>query len=1647
MLQTLRHFALWLSQAHHLVHSDDPDPVVSVPLTVNGYVVWFYDDSPTHLTPWPHPRAHYNTSLYGVPGHRLWLTPAPPVPISIAAWFCPSCGRPQVPAASIQHPPPPSLLLPNAMCLHPYAGRTHLTADVARRSHVRPPGLPLLHGVPAAPVRPGASCFHPDHTLLLPSPPWALHQHSLAFSPLHLRRHAGLVFLSWNIGGVASHVDFVVHVLLALEVDCFALQELWTFEPLLLALPSGYAYHTSSAEGCGTGFMIGWRRSLQHPATKPRVEHDAPDLLASTVRHHTIGFILLAPVHVHPHLDYKARRAVLLNLTTLAAYLRAALELIGGDFNMSRESSRNPLAAACRGTGCMLRFRPAFPADTPTHFSSSQGVHTATCIDHVFTRGARSIPDADVLPSPTPHKPLLVTVEPMEGLTDIRSWRMIRWRHAPPGTLPRLAALVDLLWGWLSSYPVGPNAYLQSLWAAARRLIPHPRPLDHVLRDLRLRSAPRTDSDLADLREFLASTAARHGVERPDDVLRSTSITSATKGALCRPSKPLRPYSGILPDIGATLPSPSARLQEVHDQAAATTAHRGHTLDRDFLTAMYDPAKWDPHFDPIAHIPTPLLGDLLAAGLDPRDCQHRDLHSRSVAAGPVLRDDRVWASATTAGSLFAGLDQCPQALLHHLRHGGVQGVQHHLRLVDAGMDSLSLDSVMMGIDKGKPFPHLFKAHRPVTLTSPLTRTESRAARTMLVQSLEVSGALPPDAFAYRSDMRPAFLALSFRATVFSSLETHGTAAVTDWDSADAFLRQQREDCTTLHSILQLPWDFGPWAVKYYGRLRIHPLAEDGFAPPYVTEEGWNQGDNPSGDTYQVGELVVSGSLPHPTDVRVPPGPAGIPVSNLSYSDDRRLVRPTLPSLVALTRLCARATVAKGGLVHMDKLRFFALRLGASGPIQLTSPVPFYLTDTSRDCPQVVGIPLSHALQPPQSYADLAKQVQRMRLRIGAVPTNNILALRSLWAFALSQLDFIASGVAIPPEHIEDLAVQARAYYRQVLGLPCWVSRALMSLPPRYGGPGCPHLPLRTACHLLLTYAQATCSRSLLARQSALYLSSTNIPGSESHPLAAAAQRLSLQISIPPDSSVNAMPIHYDADPSILHAHQHLIVSTDAALRHHLGGGGVVFYAPTEGIILRAWYGLRVWATPTGMEWLARLVALHLLQGWQGCLTSALDGTSALHRAYTRFPLKLTILELIWRSLTPTLLDFQAHYEVWCPAQHDTQDTHLLALLNREAHQLAARGASSPTPWAVPLPQHLPSPLLLYYRGALLLEPQLGLDQAYDDAAAAAYFAGRRASCLRPDGGPFYDLLESDELPTRAIKRALAYRALEWQPPPDPNIAMECHFCGVTEHQLWRHVRSRCPAAYLHLLHARAQLLLEVTSARGATVTAEGALLDSDGRPVLQCSWDAHYVADHADVGNVLTLSGLWYHVPSDHLSDLSAAAKRRATRVVVSLLAQPALSLPMVLALWATLPCPLSSPDRPPPQPPAVTFRDPQSYVPWVYTLAAAYLVRGLVSWRVCSAGQLHLSLPVEPHWHPGPPVRLIVSPPEDLYWALALLAESNGQPPGAGVALLTAVPPGDRALTLPQPLQPFALGPLWLYATAGVGHRWALQPATGPTQ
>ena len=285
-----------------------------------------------------------------------------------------------------------------------------------------------------------------------------------------------------------------------------------------------------------------------------------------------------------------------------------------------------PSPAACRGHRCILRFCPRFPADTPTHFSSSGGVPKATCIDPIFVKGARSIKDADVFPSPTPHRPLLVSIEPAEGLADIRSWRTIRWRHSPPGTLPRLAALIDLLWGWLASYPVGPKAFHQSLWAAARHLIPHPRPVDLVLRDLRRRAAPRTDAELADLRESWLPPPPAMELNLQMTLCGPPPSPEQPKVPRAAPPTRCAPTAGSSRTWGvnhSSRPSPrSIRPSVSHHQAPRTPPP-----DLNFLTTTYDPAKWDPYFDPIAHVPAKLLGNLLAAGIDPRDRPCRDLFS------------------------------------------------------------------------------------------------------------------------------------------------------------------------------------------------------------------------------------------------------------------------------------------------------------------------------------------------------------------------------------------------------------------------------------------------------------------------------------------------------------------------------------------------------------------------------------------------------------------------------------------------------------------------------------------------------------------------------------------------------------------------------------------------------------------------------------------------------------------------------------------------------------------------------------------------------------------------------------------------------------------------------------------------------------
>ena len=190
-------------------------------------------------------------------------------------------------------------------------------------------------------------------------------------------------------------------------------------------------------------------------------------------------------------------------------------------------------------------------------------------------------------------------------------------------------------------------------------------------------------------------------------------------------------------------------------------------------------------------------------------------------------------------------------------------MHQQLLLARAGIPSLSNHAFQMGIDKGKGDGHLYASYTLVPLTSRIPCSESRVAQRLTNITLEASLRYTPEVFSYRQHLRPAFKAVTFRAAVVSSLSHHRTCCFAGWDKSNAYPMVIRAEAEQLYSLLQPACNGGSWCEQYFGRLHIHPLTTDGFAPAFTPDEGFNRGDNYSGEGYQASCLPVSGVLPPP----------------------------------------------------------------------------------------------------------------------------------------------------------------------------------------------------------------------------------------------------------------------------------------------------------------------------------------------------------------------------------------------------------------------------------------------------------------------------------------------------------------------------------------------------------------------------------------------------------------------------------------------------------------------------------------------------------------------------------------------------------------------------------------------------------------
>ena len=883
---------------------------------------------------------------------------------------------------------------------------------------------------------------------------------------------------------------------------------------------------------------------------------------------------------------------------------------------------------------------------------------------------------------------------------------------------------------------------------------------------------------------------------------------------------------------------------------------------------------------------------------------------------------------------------------------------------------------------------------------------SGIATTRLAADLELTSTYTPASFAYRPGHSALGLALVARAATYTALSTHGSCAICDWDESDAYLRVLRQDNSRLCSRLRATWDFGPWADGFYNRLVIRVATREGFAHPFSTEEGGNQGDGFAQLHYQAPSLVITRAMRPNTSITLPltvPGhSASLPATHLSYSDDRRFITPSLTDVAAMATDCRECSRRAGRIIHPDKQEFSLIDSRPGRPTLVTADVPQHTGTTTTAPPEVVGIPilpelpLLRVINKTRTSLDRARKASRNR---EACP---ILQLRSLHAFGLSPLDYVTSGVLIPPPSLRPHQVAINNAYRHAFRLPPWAHSAFLHLPLQQGGPGAPFLAYRAPLNLLRTYLRASWGPNTLAVAATASLVSPRRPTpwlTEGPALAQALAPLDITVHLLPSPRVRPAPQHHTGSLAPLRSLPYVVVACDGSQEGTRLGAGFLLWHPLHGTLYRGWLGLHALAGhSTDAEWIAKIAAMFTLRGWSGAALFASDSTASQLCDLTRRPPPSSALSIPYRAAL--LSDSFLMHEAWLPAQHDSGSVSLLATLNAEADSLARRGLHTASPWTLPWSALFHGRIVALHEGAIFLNPTRAAEAAY-----AATTARTHAQHLRPlPPGWSSHLLrlayERAEIPALALHRIMHLRLLHSQDHPPGYGGVTCPFCHRPYPDSAAHLQHHCPPHYaLQLLLAWHLFthppILAATAGHSPRLvtpfelrTATTAVYLSERLPA------APRPGPPTQLG--FSLLGMW-HSSSPHGAPplLNSAGREELLRELLSTLSMTHTSL---ASLLRRAPSHVTAPPPPlPPHVPAPPSTQPHSLR---HSIALVWLLRHCATWRLTVDRRPAVPLPPAPL--PGPhPAHVVFTPTSRAADILPLLA---------------ATPPGHRILLAANP-------------------------------
>ena len=330
----------------------------------------------------------------------------------------------------------------------------------------------------------------------------------------------------------------------------------------------------------------------------------------------------------------------------------------------------------------------------------------------------------------------------------------------------------------------------------------------------------------------------------------------------------------------------------------------------------------------------------------------------------------------------------------------------------------------------------------------------------------------------------------------------GEVWILDWDKIGAFPKLQMRNLSALMRIVESEGDIAVWDCQeqmdqFYRRQELYPITQFGLGEPYQAEDGALEGDSAAPAIYQTASAVRTACTTAEGATRFSHGDKQVVVSELVFSDDRRIFHHDLHKFEKWVENRIVATKAAGGIVNPTKLELFhAMQCDGTVELRTSEACVGIMMQASEEPPTCIGVLLFPGHKLVRWLEETERRWSRIMVQMGKSTFLPLKKIRIVLSFMISRFDYVASSFLFEGEWIVNLQRWAVSAFCDICGLSKRTARLFLYLPVQLGGAGCSCLELRAHLQYLHTVMGLSFGRSGLRRMVTSKLFLEDIEGAD-----------------------------------------------------------------------------------------------------------------------------------------------------------------------------------------------------------------------------------------------------------------------------------------------------------------------------------------------------------------------------------------------------------------------------------------------------------------------------------------------------------------------------------------------------------------------